>query len=170
MAKTVENFNCVSFSILQYKNNWKVYQQYKITLAVQISIWYSYRLRNDRMLKWDAYTLFARATLTVWTSEMWEDFWIMRLVRAGLAVQLCVRAEVGPVTHILSVMVVLVTEKGSRVQLWAVPELGTLILLWSSAQLCPWARLVRATAAWISLQPWLTRLCWPRSCCRTLNT
>lgn len=77
----------------------------------------------------------------------------MRLVRVGLAVQLCLRAEVGPVTHILSVIVVLVTEKGSLVQLCPVPAPGTVILLWSAVQLCPWAKLVRATAAWISLQP-----------------
>ena len=77
----------------------------------------------------------------------------MRLVRVGPAVQLCLRAEVGPVTHILSMIVVLVTEKGSRAQLCPVPALGTATPLWSAAQLCPWAKLVRATAAWISLQP-----------------
>lgn len=79
---------------------------------------------------------------------------MMRLVRVGPAVQLCLRAEVGPpVTHILSMIVVLVTEKGSRVQLCPVPAVGTVAPLWSAVQLCPWAKLVRATAAWISLQP-----------------
>lgn len=78
---------------------------------------------------------------------------MMRLVRVGPAVQLCLRAAVGPVTHILSMIAVLVTEKGSRVQLCPVPALGAVMLLWSAVQLCPWAKLVRATAAWISLQP-----------------
>jgi len=77
----------------------------------------------------------------------------MRLVRVGPAVQLCLRAPGGPATNILSTIVVLVTEKGPWVQLCPVPALGTVSLLWSAAQLCPWAKLVRAIAAWISLQP-----------------
>lgn len=78
---------------------------------------------------------------------------MMRLVRAGPAVQLCLRVEEGAVTHILSMKVVLVSEKGSRAQLWPVPAPGTVPPLWSAVRLCPWAKLVRATAAWISLQP-----------------
>ncbi len=123
---------------------------------------------SDQMLKLNAYTLFARATLTVWTSEICEDFWMMRLVRVGPLAQLCLRAEAGPVTHILSLIVVLVTKKGSGVQLCPVPAPGMVTPLCSAAPLCPWAKLVRATAAWISLQPWSTRLCWPRPCCCSL--
>lgn len=77
----------------------------------------------------------------------------MRLVRVGPTVQLCLRTDGGPVTRILSIIVVRVTEKGPRVQLGAVPALGTGVLLWSAEQLCPWAKLVRAMAACISLQP-----------------
>lgn len=77
----------------------------------------------------------------------------MRLVRVGPTVQLCLRTDGGPVTHILSIIVVRVTEKGPRVQLGAAPAPGTDTPLWSAEQLCPWAKFVKATAAWISLQP-----------------
>lgn len=87
----------------------------------------------------------------------------MRLVRVGPTVQLCLRTDGGPVTHILSIIVVRVTEKGPRVQLGTVPELGTGLVLWSAEQLWPWAKLVRAMAACISLQPWWIRLCWTAS-------
>lgn len=123
----------------------------------------------DQMLTSNAYTLFARTTLTVWTSEMCEDFWMIRLVRVGPAVQLCLRAEVGPVMHILSMILVLVTEKGSRVRHSPVAALDTVTLLCSAVQLCPWAKSVRATAAWISLQPWSSRLCCPLSFCWSLR-
>lgn len=79
----------------------------------------------------------------------------MRLVRVGLTVQLCLRTDGGPVTHILSIIVVRVTEKGPRVQPGAVPApgMGKLLCGESAEQLCPWAKLVRAMAACISLQP-----------------
>ena len=122
----------------------------------------------DQALTLNAYTLFARVILTVWTSAIWEDFWIMRLVRMGPVVQLCLREEVAPTTHFLSMIVVLAIEKGSRVQLCPLAAIGPVTLPRSPAWLCPWAKLVRATAAWISLQPWSSRLCWPRSCCWSL--
>lgn len=107
--------------------------------------------RTEQMLWSHAYTLLA---LTVWTSEIWEDFWMMRLVGAGPAAQLCLGGTVGPSANVPSVTVVLATEKGPRVQ-----------PIWSALRLCPWARLVRATAAWISLQPWSLPLC----CCCSLG-
>lgn len=77
---------------------------------------------------------------------------MIRLARGGLAAQPCLRAPGGPLTHILA----MVNGSGG-----ARPPC-------SGVQLCPWARLVRATAAWISFQPWWTRLrC---CCCRSLRT
>lgn len=109
-----------------------------------------------------AYPLFARVTLTVWTSEIWEDFWIMRLVRAVSV--LCFRADTAPVTRSLPVMLAFDPEKGSDGQLCPVAEMGAGSVISPALRLFPWAKLVRATAAWISLQPWPSFLCGFRFC------
>lgn len=101
-------------------------------------------------------TEFARATLTVWTSAIWEDFCMMRLVRVGPLVPLCCSAKV----LVRSRKVVLVTVKGSRVHRGPVEVLDTGRLCCSVPLLLPWARLVRATAAWSSLQPGSPGRCW----------
>lgn len=86
---------------------------------------------------------------------------MMRLVRVGPAVQLCLRAEGAPVTPIPKFILVLVTENDSRVLFRPAAVPGAVTMLWSEVQLCPWAKLVRATAALISRHPWLSPLRWP---------
>ena len=116
----------------------------------------------------NSYTPLARANLTVLISEMWEDFWMMRLVRVFPTLimeptaQLCQGAPVGPIVQALPMIVVLVALVGPLVQLRPVVLVGI--------HISPWARLVRATAAWISPQSWPSITCWPRSRCCSLWT